>query len=272
MISLIQALPVGNAVRLFLAAPSGATTVRLLRRTTDAFTGQDDAGAFLVSDGLDHVVLDTTALVNGQTYYWKPYALVGALWEAGPAVSCTPDATYQDASTHVINVLRDRLSVGLQVEMQRGVLQHEAGQIPVLTAAPTYDGTRWPVVTVMLSSDAPEQRFIGDGDGFIGDDESETSEGWLARIQITVAGWTLNSNVRASLRKAIKRVLIGNLAVFDDAGLYQIAISQQDVDDFQSYPAPMFRTDATFSCLAHSAITSTEGLISDIDFTVGRIF
>ena len=67
MISLVQILPVGNALRIFITPPVGAEAVRLLRRTADTFTGYNDVGAFLVSESLDQAVIDTTGLVNGQS-------------------------------------------------------------------------------------------------------------------------------------------------------------------------------------------------------------
>lgn len=263
MISLVQCLPVGNAIRLFITPPAGAEAVRVLRRTADTFTGAMDAGAFLVTQSLDHVVIDTTSLVNGHAYYYKPYALVAGAWVAGPTVTGTPAATYQDASSQVVEIVRERLAAGLLVEVQRGALQHEYGKIPVLIASPTFEDTKWPVVTIHVASDAPEMRWIGEmqqSDWFDPDnDEWVGTEGWLSRVQLTVAGWALNSDVRAALRKAIKRIVMANLPVFDERGLYQIGLSQQDVDDFQNYSAPVFQSVGQFTCLARSAITSPEG-------------
>lgn len=268
MISMIQSLPAGNAIRFFVTPPDGAITVRVLRRTADAFTGHDDAGAFRVSESLDHYVVDTTALVNGQTYFYKPYALVGASWVAGPAVSCKPEAIYEDWSTAVVEIVRDRLAAGLVVEIQRGALQHDLGKIPVLIASPTFEDTKWPVVTIHVGSDSSDNRFIGetiepDWFDFIGDEWVGT-EGWLSRVQLNIAGWALNADVRSALRKAIKRILIANLPVFDDKGMFEISMTQQDVDDFQSYSAPVYQSICQFSCLARSAVTSVEGPIREV--------
>ena len=263
MISLVQSLPVGNAIRLFITPPAGAEAVRVLRRTADTFTGPADTGAFLVGESLDNVVIDTAALVNGQAYFYRPYALVAGSWIAGASVAGTPAATYQDASAQVVEVVRERLAAGLLVEVKRGALQHELGKIPVLIASPTFEDTKWPVVTIHVAQDAPEHRWIGEmqqSDWFDPDaDEWVGTEGWLSRVQLTIAGWALNSDVRAALRKAIKRIVMANLPVFDERGLYQIGLSQQDLDDFQSYSAPVFQSVGQFSCLARSAITSPEG-------------
>ncbi len=268
MISLVQSLPAGNAIRLFITPPAGAEAVRVLRRTADTFTGPADAGAFLVGESLDNVVIDTTALVNGQAYFYKPYALVAGSWVAGAAVSGTPNATYQDASAQVVEVVRERLAAGLLVEVKRGALHHELGKIPVLIASPTFEDTKWPVVTIHVAQDAPEHRWLGEmqqSDWFDPDsDEWIGTEGWLSRVQLNIAGWALNADVRAALRKAIKRIVLANLPVFDEHGMYQVGITQQDVDDFQSYSAPVYQSICQFSCLARSAVTSVDSPIVDV--------
>ena len=268
MISYVQPLPVGNAIRLFLAPPSGATAVRVLRRTADTFTGASDTGAFVVAETIDHTALDTTALINGQTYYYKPYALVGGVWVAGSTVSGIPAATYQDHSAQVVEFIRERLAAGLLVEVQRGSLQHEMGKIPVLIASPTFEDTKWPVVTIHVATDSSDNRFLGEAiePDYYDEPEGEWvgAEGWLSRVQLNIAGWALNADVRAALRKSIKRIVIANLPVFEEHGMYQVGVTQQDVDDFQSYSAPVYQSICQFSCQARSAITSVGTPIGDI--------
>lgn len=249
--------------------PTGYGAVRVLRRASDSFTGADDTGAFVVAqETSDHVVVDTTGLVNGQTYFYKAYAWVAGAWVAGATVSDVPAAIYEDFSTAVVEIVRERLHAGLVVEIQRGNLQHELGKIPVLIASPTFEDTKWPVVTIHVGSDSSDNRFLGEvtaPDYFdvIGD-EWVSSEGWLSRVQLNIAGWALNADVRSALRQAIKRIVLGNLTVFDDRGMYQISINQQDVDDFQSYSAPVYQSVCQFSCLAHSAVTSVQGAVRDV--------
>lgn len=271
MISMLQPLPVGNAVRVFLVPPAGAKAVRVLRRAADTFTGADDAGAFMVAETLDHVVVDTVGIVNGVAYWYKAYALVGGVWVAGESRSATPNAIYQDESTDVVSILRERLSAGLLVELQRGTLTHELGKIPVLIASPTFEGTKWPVVTIHVGNDGDEMRWIGETDipdWFDADaDEWVGNEGWLGRVQLNVTGWSINSDERKTLRQAIKRIVIGNLPVFDAQGLSEVSIKQQDVDDFQSYSAPVYLSSSQFSCLARSAVSSVEGPIRTVVVT-----
>lgn len=268
MISLVQVLPVGNALRVFIVPPVGSEAVRLLRRTADTFTGYNDVGAFLVSESLDHAVIDTTGLVNGQAYFYKTYALIGGQWVAGRTVSGTPNAIYQDESVQVVEFIRERLAAGLLVEVQRGALQHELGKIPVLIASPTFEDTKWPVVTIHVAADSSDNRFLGetiDPDWFDAEAfEWVGSEGWLSSVRLNIAGWALNADVRAALRKAIKRIIMANLPVFDERGMYQITMSQQDNDDFQSYSAPVYQSICQFSCVARSAVSAVEGAIREV--------
>lgn len=268
MISLVQILPVGNALRIFITPPVGAEAVRLLRRTADTFTGYNDVGAFLVSESLDHAVIDTTGLVNGQSYFYKAYALVAGQWIASPTATGTPNAIYQDESVQVVEFIRERLAAGLLVEVQRGALQHELGKIPVLIASPTFEDTKWPVVTIHVAADSSDNRFLGetiDPDWFDADAfEWVGTEGWLSSVRLNIAGWALNADVRAALRKAIKRIIMANLPVFDERGMYQIMMNQQDVDDFQSYSAPVYQSVAQFSCLARSAVSAVEGAVREV--------
>lgn len=265
---MVQTLPVGNALRVFVVPPDGATLTRVLRRPTDAFTGADDAGAHLVGESDAHVFLDSTALINGQTYFYRDYHLVGGVWVAGTSVSGVPSAGYRDLSVEVVEHVRERVSAGLLVEIQRGSLQHETGRIPVLIASPTFEDTKWPVVTIHVASDSPEHRWIGEMEGpdWLDPIENEwvQTEGWLSNVRLTVAGWALNADTRAALRKAIKRIVMANLAVFDDRGMYQISLNQQDVDDFQSYSAPVYQSIGQFSCLARSAVSVADSPLTDI--------
>lgn len=265
---MVQSLSIGNALRVFVVPPAGSVLTRVLRRPTDAFTGPDDAGAFLVTESDAHVVVDSTGLLNGQTYFYRDYHLVGGSWVAGDTRSGVPAATYDDLSVQVVEIVRERLHAGLAVELARGALQHELGKIPVLIASPTFEDTKWPVVTIHVAGDGPEHRWIGELEGPDWQDPLdggwEQTEGWLSSVRLTVAGWALNADTRAALRKAIKRIVMGNLAVFDERGMYQISLNQQDSDDFQSYSAPVYQSIGTFSCLARSAVSTVDAPLSGI--------
>lgn len=274
MISLIQNLPVGNAVRIFITPATGVIKWRVLRKSADNFTGFDDPSAYVVEESDNVAIVDATGLVNGSTYFYRDYGWNGVAWvDGGATVSAIPAAAYNDDSVDVISTLRERIHAGLMVEISRGSLVHETGKIPVLLAPPTFEDTKWPVVTIHLASDSAEQRFVGemfDSDTFdIGGIGWDTDEGWLSSVQVTIVGWAINPDVRMALRKAIKRILMANLPVFDDRGMYQITMNQQDTEDFQSYAAPVYQVMTTFSCLAKTAIVAV-GVgeeITSIDYT-----
>jgi len=190
-------------------------------------------------------------------------------------VSCTPATTYQDDCVDAQTIVRNRLELGLAAEVARGAITlppNNNGDIEVLTAPPNFDNTRWPVVSVDVSTETPDNRAIGENianDAF--DTETglwEDHEGWQAKTQLTIVGWSLNSDERIELRKAIRRVVLANLAVFDALLLLQIELTQQDVEDLNNYPAPVYETVCLFSCVTPLAINAPSAPITDVDVTV----
>jgi hypothetical protein len=258
MISMVQPLHVGNALRVFVEPPANAVLWRVYRKASNTFTGMDDPSALLVHEGTDRIFVDSQFLQNEAMAFYRPWysADGGVTWTAGNGNSGTPRPTYADYSTDVLGILRDRLESGLRVECERGNFVTELGYIQVYTAPPSLErDLRMPLVTVHMESEEPEHRAIGenitgDENDMVGVDWSH-SEGWLARVNITVIGWSLNSDERIELRKATRRLLIANLAVFAQQGMEQVSVSQQDVDAVNGeYPAQIYQAMTTFSCVA----------------------
>lgn len=275
MISMVQPLPVGNAIRLFLEPPAGAVSWRVLKKGSDTFTDQNDQSAVVVYDGDERVIVDATVLQNGTLMFYRSfYLLADGTWLAGPTATGTPAATYEEYTTDVMTFLRERLEVGLLVEVQRGNLVPEIGYIQVYMAPPSLErDLRFPLVTMHLDSESSAERGLGEdisGDYF--DMEGFgwlESEGWLAQVQITVVGWSLNSDERQELRRAIRRVIIANLPVFDSVGMVQVSLSQQDVDAVSGeFNAPLYQVMNSFSCLAPVRVSSrVDTTISSINVT-----
>lgn len=257
MITMVQPLHIGNALRLFIQPPAGAVLWRVLRKGSDTFTGPDDAEALVAYEGGERVIVDSHYLQNEVMAFYRPYYTQdGTTWTAGPTAHGTPVADYDDYATDVLSLVRERLEVGLKVEVERKNLQNELGYIQVFTSPQALDqGGRFPLVSITLESETDEVRAIGDdisGDEFdsVGFDWLE-SEGWLARVQLSIIGWSLNSDERNELRKAIRRIIVGNLQVFTNAGLDQIGLSMNDVDSVgEEYNAAVYQVQASFSCLA----------------------
>lgn len=272
MIAMLQSLSVGNAIRVILDPPEGALSWRILRKVSDTFSGESDPDAMLVYEGAEKSALDTASLQNATLYYYRAYYWDGAAWTASATASATPNATYTDASTDVLTVVRDRLAQGLQIEVQRKALVPQSNAIQVLTAPPVFEGTRWPVVTVHLLSDPPIERALGELLEPDAQDAStelwNESEGWLARVQLAVIGWSLNPDERIELRKALRRLVIANLPVFDAQGMLEIEFSQQDVDAVSGeYPAPVYQSAGTFTCVAPVLVGGQATPITDVQVT-----
>jgi hypothetical protein len=135
-----------------------------------------------------------------------------------------------------------------------------------LNAPPVFEETNWPVITVHVASDGSGERAIGD---LIFPDAFDPvaglwneSQGWLARVQLTVVGWSKNPDERIALRKALRKIVIGNLEVFDSVGMIAIDFSQSDVDELSAYPAPVYQSMCSFSCEAPAGVAVTSDLIA----------
>jgi len=270
VISLTQPLPAGNAVRVYLTPPTGAAWWRVLRRTADAFTGPTDAGAVVVADQCDdNVVLDTTALENGTTYYYRAYYWTGSTWQdSGASKTAVPDATYQGDDVDPQTLIRDRLALGMAVEVQRQALKPASGKVPVITAPFSLpDSITFPCISVHLEEDTRADRsvgeihFPGEADGM---GAWRDTEGFLSQITLAVVGVSLNPDERIALRQAIQRVLAINAPVFDAAGLVLCQFSQKDSEQFQEQGAPLYLTEGTFTCLAPSYVTAPVPVITTV--------
>lgn len=270
MISLIHPLPAGNALRIFLEPPASAVWWRLLRKVADSFSGESDPDALLVFEGRDKSTLDIAQLVNGRRYYYRPYYRVGDVWVAGDTVTGVPNAIYEDIGGDVLSLVRDRLDLGLQVELERNTLSHAEDHIQVLTAPPVLNQTVFPFVTVHLTNEAPGERGAGEMieiDDFA-DGQWTEKEGWLARTQLVIMGWSLNPDERIELRRALRRIVQANLTIFDFAGMVEIEFSQQDMEDFLTETVPVHQVLCTFSCLAPAQVGAKVGAIKEVISTI----
>lgn len=270
MINTIRPLPAGSALRLFLTPPTGAQWWRVLRRSAGAITGPDDAGAVVVADeSTEESVLDFTGLVDGIEYTYQAFYWTGAAFEASATNTGTPDATYASGSPDPQTLLRERLELALAVEVKRGTLKPRSGAVPVITApfsAP--ENITFPSVSVYFQSGEPGERVVGEivfPDAYdAGGGIYTEHEGWLSRVTLQVTAVSLNSDERIALRRALERAIIANLPVFNEAGLVQVAFSQQDREQYAENNTPLYFAGGTFTCLAPAFVTGTADDIADV--------
>lgn len=275
MISSLLPLAVGNAVQIIVQLPATAIHWRVLRNTTGIFASFDDPAAVVVEDanrGDPQTVIDATGLANGTLYYYQGFYWDGTAWTPDAPVSVTPATRYLDDSADAQSIVRDRLARGIAAEIARGALVPIAGKIDVLTAPPVFDDKNFPIISVHMQSESPLNRALGEsiaGDRFdTFTEEFDDHEGWHAKTQLQVIGWSLNADERVALRKAIRRIMVANLAVFDAALLLQVEFSQTDIEDFTTYSAPVYQTMGTFSCVTPISVNVPGPAITDIESTV----
>lgn len=262
MIWLIQPLSVGNALRILISPPNNAARWRLLRRDAEDFSGPDDPLALRVYEGTEKAVTDYRGLLNGEQVFYQLYVLANGVWSAAGAVaSAVPGATMEDLGVDVISLLRDRLEAGFKVYVDRGDIRHDRGFVPVMKASPQVEEAPLPLVTVHLQNAAMEVRGVGEVAGLdCYDEEADlwlSLEGGFDRVTATIVCWSINSDLRLIMRKALRAILQSNLPVFDAAGLVTPSWSMQDMEDYQTYQVPMFQTVCTFDCLAPASVQST---------------
>lgn len=268
MISFIRALPAGTAVQVVVSPPDGATCWRLLRKTSDTFTGEDDPQALLVAETDDLAILDAETLVNGSLYYYCAYSLMAdGTWQASDTVSVTPALTIQRQSPDAFMFIRQRLDDGLRGLVAAGQLTHPQGHIRVLSAPPVFEDTVFPVVTLHLASESSAERVVGSTlltDVAPDDDDPDYVErdGWLARSQLQVIAWAQNPDERILLRNAIRDLIVANIGIFDDTGICDVDLSQQDTEDLTSFNAPIYQSVGTLSYLAPVIVGGAFGAIS----------
>ena len=270
---MIQPVAIGNALKLYLTPPADAEYWRVLRKGTDDISGPDDEYALVAYEGDDRAFVDCASLQNEVRAFYVPFYRIAGAWVRGVGNYGTPVSSYEDYSTDVLSLLRDRLEAGLTVEVERGNLMNELGYIQVLTAPPAVNmNISFPLVTISLEEESPSIRGIGeDISGQYTDVEDETwleEEGWLANVRLTIQGFSFNPDERIELRKAIRRVIVGNLNVFAAKGIVlpQLTLSDADAVNGEYGDTPLYLVMGDFTCTAPVRVGHMAGgTITDID-------
>lgn len=264
----LYSLPVGNAVRAIMSPPTDADRWSLLRKATDDITSVADPDARVVYSGRDdRETVDVDGLVNGTPVFYALFYHDGIAWQLDDGGSATPNYSIQDLSTDALTVIRDRMDAGLLAEVHAGALEHADGAIPVLTETPTFDQVRWPLVTVHLNNEGQATRAIGEhgyNDFTDDDDVLQLVDGYPARDQISVIVWAQNGDQRIALRKALRRIILGNMPVFASFGMAEIEVTASDTEDFERYAAPIYQTIYSISCVAPVMIASGTTTVRDV--------
>lgn len=275
MISLARPLSVGNAIRLWLTPPAAAQWWRVLRRSSGAISGPNDPNAAVVTDlSREESLLDSEGLENGTAYTYQAFYWTGSAFEASATVAVTPAATYSGDRPSAQEIVRERLDLGLRVEVARGTLKPASGSIPVVTAPHVLaEGITFPCVSVHFDTEDPEHRGIGE---IVLADERNTDgrwiehDGWLASTRLSIVGVSLNGDERIALRKAIKRVILANLPVFAAAGMTLPTLRLRDTEGLGEDNATQYRVNGTFDFVEPAFVTDEAPAITDV--TVSPLF
>ena len=265
MIQLINNIPSGNACSIYLNPPTGSISHRLLRNTTGIFSSQNDI--LCVYEGSDIFIIDTASLDNDTLYYYSIWYWDGSLWTTYPIKSMTPSFTVFNRSVDVLTLVRDRIDKGMNNLIKRGDITHTNGYVTVLIASPQLEDVTLPIITVHLTNDSDDNRFINDQwrADIKNPEFSVTSfTGYLSSVTLDIVVWCLNGDQRNQYRNALKDILIANIPVFIAGEMMETHFQFADAEDFQSYASPMYFMNATLRCLAPSAYIDTAPAIIDI--------
>jgi len=287
-IALLRTVPIGAAVEISLNVDAGVTWLRLLRKPGAAtFAGPTDAATRVLDTAIRPstqtqllpALLDAAGLTDGAEYSYCAYGYRAPTWLASAVRTLTLTPTAATAGPDPLDFVVTRLEAGLIAEVAAQRLQPAAGRIPVYTAPPQAEQTPMPVVTVHVDSDQSAERGIGEHvapdryvnpdapDALSASDYWEEGEGWLSRWSLSVIGWSTNPDERNSLRQALKRIVLGNLPLFEAEGMIQVEFSQRDHEDFTSYNVPMYLTTGSLTCLAPAVLTGRSGVIDAVTAT-----
>jgi hypothetical protein len=269
MISVLEPLPIGNAIRVLMTPSTGAVQWTLLRKLADDFAGENDPAAVTIYAGSDTTcVLDQASLVNDTPYYYKLYEFDGQNWNATPTLSATPRTAGLDLALDVQELVRARLELALRASVAAGVIAARAGYVPCFTAPPEFDQKRFPFVVVHHNVSRSDTRALGERLGpdtyDASNNQSTSLEGWWDRWVLDVTALSLNPDERIALRKAVRAAVVGNLPVFDDVGMFDVDFSMSDSEDFESYGVPVYMANGTFSCQAPVFLVSARPSIRDV--------
>lgn len=275
MISSVRPLYAGNALQVTLAPPAGAMSWRLLRKAANAFTDENDPQALVAFEGGDPIITDAEpGLMNETPVYYKPfYQAANGTWSTAPSAAGTPLASYEDNSTDVMRIVRNRLEAGLAVEVARGTFKLDGGRqaIAVYSAPPAAGAVDLPVVTVHLDSEREEGTGLGElitPDLLLPGGDWLEHEGRMADVSLEIVGWCLNPDERIEMRQALRRIIMANLGVFAAAGMNEVAFSFKDIDAISGeYQVNIYQSYCSFTCQAPVIVTNKVSPIADVQIT-----
>jgi hypothetical protein len=235
----------------------------VLRRSDATFTIPDDPNAAVVVDAYGENTFLDINVQNGTPYFYALFSWDGAIWTRSAAVSATPAFSYAHNDADPQCLVRDRVALGLAAELAAGNLEAPSGNIQVLTAPyALFEGVTMPVVSVHLQSQSAGDHALGDlvaSDGDLSCYGLSLGEdvGVFQRTTLQIVGIALNSDQRLALRRALERVILGNLSVFYANNLTQVEWSFSDDEDFAGENVNLFRTVCAFSCVSQTALRNT---------------
>ena len=261
----------GAAVFVSCHPPEGTYRVRVCRRYDDAFADVPEAeDGFVVNDSALTGALDWRGVIPGVEHWYAAFYLGPDGWTRSEPKAVTPTAETHAPYIDSLDVIRERVEIGLRALVDADILTHPRGHFAVLTAPPQFEDIIFPAVAVQLDQASPEEQFVGGflGEELLDDGDIRDFSGWRSRYTVEIGAWSLNPDERRLLRRSLRDIIIANRDVFDVLGLQELTVSMSDSEDFQSYASPLYMSVLRCMYAAPDIIHSDSGAIADIPISI----
>lgn len=263
----------GAAVLVTMAFPCRAQQMKLLRRWDNAFPEipDDPQASVIYADEPVASVLDWHAVLPGIEHWYQPYFFLDGTWQrSGEPRVIVPTVQAHEPSMDSLDVIRERLEIGLNALLRNGLISHPRGVFAVLTAPPIIDDNAFPMIAVRLQQGASETHVIG---GYFGTESLESGDvrefdGWLSRYRVQVEIWSLNPDERRLLRRAVRDILVANRDILEVLGLQELDVTFGDDEDYESHSATIYRTHASLSYLAPDVVWTDTPAIGSVPVSI----
>ena len=267
MITFARSMPIGNAAQVKVRPPAGAEEWVVIRSSSPVSLSSIATPNTVVVDRGRFQISYDIGLDNGSTYHYTFASRIGSTWTFRSPVPVLVESTSILEVQDPLLAIRARVDYGMASLVARGLVDVQSStRIPVLTAPPQYEEVSWPVVTIHCRSDAAADRALGEI--ITHDPDDADTEGWLTKYQVEIIAWSLNPDERISLRSAIKHIILGNLPIFDALGLLRIDLQMSDMEDFQTYSAPIYQAVGTLTFEHQTPITWVTPKVRTVERTM----
>lgn len=216
------------------------------------------------------------AVEPNQTYTYAIYAANAGETEISAQAAQTvivADIVALD-EPDIVGLLIPFLKNGLARALVTGALQipkktaDRVTELPVLEGPPRLEGLTFPCVSIHLDDDSPSDYVVGDITDHVLDTATLGANGlgYFSVQTLTIAGWAQGPEVRRSLYRGLKGILMASRRLLAATGVEKAEFSGSYKEDFESHDFPMFFCEFRMRVWVLSRVEYVKGpIIDEID-------